>query len=107
MVALEAFECNTTSDWLNQSDWFSQSELVIYSNLQILKEKKRNTLDNGCVEPHSSVGSGQDLRTGGLWFDPRLGQDSLRGLIKGVATGVIPLSMLSVVSAMVIWKSCQ
>ena len=33
------------------------------------------------TEPHSSVGSVADLRTGGRSFDPRLGQYSLRGLM--------------------------
>ena len=42
-----------------------------------------------------------DLRTGGRWFDPRLGQYSFRGLIIVIATGFIPLSPLSVVSTMV------
>ena len=31
--------------------------------------------------PHSSVGSFADLRTGGRWFDPRLGQYSFQGLM--------------------------
>ena len=30
------------------------------------------------AEPHSSVGSSKDLRTGGRSFDPRLGQYSFR-----------------------------
>ena len=50
------------------------------------------------AEPHSSVGSVADLRTGGRWFHPRLGQYSFRGLIIVTATGFIPLSPLSVVS---------
>ena len=37
----------------------------------------------------SSVGSVQDLRTGGRWFDPRLGKDSLRGFVTVLATGFI------------------
>ena len=59
------------------------------------------------VEPHSSVGSVEDLRTGGRWYDPRLGQYSFRGLIIVIATGFIPLSPLSVVSTMVMWESSQ
>ena len=35
----EAFECNTTSDWIR----FSQSEVVLHSNLQILGKKKKHT----------------------------------------------------------------
>ena len=52
-------------------------------------------------EPHSSVGSVADLRTGGHWFDPRLGQYSFRRLMIVIATGFIPLSPLSIVSRMV------
>ena len=47
------------------------------------------------AEPHSSVGSVADLRTGGRWFDPRLGQYSFRGLMIVIATGFIPLSVVS------------
>ena len=59
------------------------------------------------AEPHISVGSVADLRTGGRWFDPRLGQYSFQGLMIVIATGFIPLSLLSVVSTMVIWESSQ
>ena len=59
------------------------------------------------AEPHSSVGSVADLRTGGRWFDPRLGQYSFRGLIIVIATGFIPLSLLSVVQTMVRWENSQ
>ena len=45
------------------------------------------------------------LRTGGRWFDPRLGQYSFRGLMIVIATGFIPLSPLSVVLTMVMWES--
>ena len=47
--------------------------------------------------PHSSVGSLQDLRTGGRWFNPRLGQNSFQGLMIVIATGYIPLSLPSIV----------
>ena len=59
------------------------------------------------AEPHSSAGSVADLRTGGRWFDPRLGQYSFRGLMTVIATGFFPLSPLSVVSTMVMWESSQ
>ena len=59
------------------------------------------------AEPHSSVGSVVDLRTGGRWFDPRLGKNSFRGLMIVIATRFIPLSPLSVVSTMVKWGSRQ
>ena len=48
-----------------------------------------------------------DLRTGGRWFDPGLGQYPFRGLMIVIATGFIPLSPLSVVLTMVIWESSQ
>ena len=57
------------------------------------------------AEPQSSVGRVAHLRTGGGWFDPRLGQNSFRGLVIVIATGFIPLSPLSDVSTMVMWES--
>ena len=54
--------------------------------------------------PHSSVGSLQDLRTGGRWFNPRLGQNSFQGPMIIIATGYIPLSRPSIVSTMVMWE---
>ena len=59
------------------------------------------------AEPHSSVGSFADLRTGGCWFDPWLGQYCSRGLMIINATGFIPLPPLSVVSTMVMWERSQ
>ena len=56
---------------------------------------------------HYSVCSVADLRTGGHWFDPRLGQYSFRGFMIVIATGFIPLSTLSVVSTMFMWESSQ
>ena len=64
-------------------------------------------LQNLFAEPHSSVGSVADLRTSGRWFDPRLGQYSYLGLMIVIATGFVPLSPLSVISAMVMWESRQ
>ena len=55
----------------------------------------------------SSVGSIADLRTGGGWFDPPLGQYSFRGLMIEIVTGFIPISQLSIVSTMVTWESSQ
>ena len=59
------------------------------------------------AKPCSTVGSLQDLRTGGRWLDPRLGQYSFPGLMKVVVTEFIPLSPLSIVSTMVMWESSQ
>ena len=64
-------------------------------------------IHNEQVEPNSSVSSVADLRTGGRWFDPRLGQYSFRRLMIVIATGFIPLSLLSVVSTMIMWESSQ
>ena len=41
---------------------------------------------------NSSVGSVLDLRAGGRWFDPLLGQYSFMDLIIVIATGFIPLT---------------
>ena len=42
--------------------------------------------------PHSPFGSLQDMRTGGHWFSPHLGQNSFQGLMIVIAIGYIPLS---------------
>ena len=44
------------------------------------------------AKSHSSVGSVADLRTGGRWFDPRLGQFSFRALMIVIVTKITPLS---------------
>ena len=43
----------------------------------------------GLAEPYSRVDSVQDLRRGGRWFDPPLGQYSFRGLMVVIATVVM------------------
>ena len=53
------------------------------------------------TEPHSSVRSVSDLRTGGRWFDLRLGQYSIQGLMIFITIGFIPLLLLSILSTMV------
>ena len=40
--------------------------------------KNFGSIRSSRAEPHSSVGSIADLRTGGRWFDPRLGQYSFQ-----------------------------
>ena len=70
----------------------------------VLQTRENQTLFGKRVkssEPNSSVGSVADLRTGGRWIDPRLGQYSFPGLMIVIATGFIPLSPLSVASTMV------
>ena len=59
------------------------------------------------AEPHNSVGSVADLRTGCCRFDPQLSQYSFRGLMIVIVTRLIPLSQLYVVSTMVMWESSQ
>ena len=59
------------------------------------------------AEPHTSVGSVVDLRTGGRWFDPQLSKYSFRGLTLVIATGFIPLSPLSVVLTMLCGKAAR
>ena len=58
------------------------------------------------AEPQSSDGSIVNLRTG-RWFDPRLGQYSFQGLMIVIATGFIPLPLLSVVLTMVMWEAAS
>ena len=48
-----------------------------------------------------------DLRTGGRWFDPRLGQYSFRGFMIVIPPEFILLPPLSVVWTMVMWESSQ
>ena len=54
------------------------------------------------AEPHSSIGNVADLRLGG-----RSANIFFQGLMIVIATGFIPLSLLSVVSTMVMWESSQ
>ena len=75
--------------------------------LRVSRWPQKNKVQIQAAESHSSVGSVQDWRTGGRWFDPRLGQYSFRGLMIVIATEFIPLSPLSAVSAMVMWKSSK
>ena len=59
------------------------------------------------AEPQSSVGSVEDLRTGGCRFDPGLSQYSFQGLMVVIATGFIPLSLLLIVSTTFMSESSQ
>ena len=52
------------------------------------------------AEPHSPAGSISDMRTGGRWFEYSFG-----GLMIVIATGFIPLSLLSIVSIVAMWAS--
>ena len=49
-------------------------------------------------EPHSSVGSVKDLRTGGHWFDPQLGQYCVPSSIDDSLCNRIHSSVTSVYS---------
>ena len=56
----------------------------------------------------SSIGSVQDLRTEGRWFNPWLSQYSLPDLMTIIAAGFIPLTpILSIVSPTFVWESSQ
>ena len=83
--------------------------------LKTLWEKKKLLVTSNFSFSHSGFKSflrqtrknqglfGKGLRTGGCWFDPGLNQYSFRGWMKVIATGFIPLSLLSVVLTMVMW----
>ena len=55
--------------------------------------------------PCSLVGCIQSLRSGGGWFDLQLGQHSLQGLMKVTVTGLIPLTLLSIILMIIMWES--
>ena len=59
------------------------------------------------AELHSSVRSIVYLRTRGRLFNPQLSQYSFQGLMIVIATGFIPLSPLSIVLILIMWKSSQ
>ena len=70
----------------DKSDGFSNIQSVVCKYFPILHFKFHLIKDyvNSVAfyaEPHSSVGSVTDLRTGGRWFDPGLDQYSFRGLM--------------------------
>ena len=60
-------------------------------------------LDSLC----NSIGSIQDLRTGGRWFDTRFDQYLFRASIVVIATGIIPPPRISIVSTIILWESSQ
>ena len=76
-------------------------------NLYQIPSNNFDPLKKTQTEPHRSVGSFADLRTGGSWFDPWPSQYSFRGLMIVITIGFIPLSPLSIVSTMVKWESSQ
>ena len=55
------------------------------------------------AQPHSSVGSVQDLRTVGRWFDP----PARPIFFPRIATGFIPFSPQSILSAIVMRESSK
>ena len=57
--------------------------------------------------PRNLVGSVEDLRAGGRWFEPPLGQYCLQGLMIVIATGLVLLLPLSVVSTVVMLEISQ
>ena len=103
--------------WENEKNGTRQhfffSNMVFYSCLHKGRKKARDGILFASLHkcrlpsPISSVGSVTDVRTGGRWFDLRLGQYSFWGLMIVIATGFIPFSPLSVVWTMVMWESSQ
>ena len=68
------------------------------------------------MEPHPKTAACQSCaaqlvtyrtRTGGCWFDPWFSQYSFWGLMVVIATGIIPLSQLSIILMMVMRLSSQ
>ena len=62
----------------------------VFKRLLIFLLGRQESSLRGQPSPHSSGGSVADLRTGGRWFDPLVGQYSFRGLMVIIATGFIP-----------------
>ena len=80
----------------------------LFFSHNVFKRLTLQTSKNHGLMPRSSVGGIADLKTGGGWFNPWLGQYSFGGLMIVIATGFIPLSPLSplsIVSTMVMWES--
>ena len=65
----------------------AQADLSRNLLLLVSFQQAKETVYFMIAEPQNSVGSVADLRTGGRWFDPRLGQHSFSGLM----IGFIPL----------------
>ena len=66
-----------------------------------------STILHPIAEPHSSVGSVQDLRAGGRPLDPLLVQNSFRELVIVIVAGFIPLPQLSIVSKFALRENSQ
>ena len=77
----------------DRSQCLGNADSIVFTAMKIFYKSLQN---DRSAEPHSSVCSVADLRTGGHWFNPRLDQSSFRGLMIVIATGFIPLSWLSV-----------
>ena len=95
VIACSFFEIGTDSkwcirEWVKNFDcqrceflgpafyWFPKALKALFKYKEIF------------AEPHSSVGSGGNLRTGGRWFDPRLDQYFFRGLVIVISTLFLP-----------------
>ena len=85
---------------------FSSYYINTKKNFPIRGEGWGETLFNFLPSPQRSVGSVQDMRTGGLCFEPPALPIFFQGLMIVTWTGFIPLSLLSV-STIVIWESSQ
>ena len=91
ILAGKEYGCGSSRDWAAKGPW-----ILVGIILFIYK-----------AEPQSSFDNTQDLRTGGPSFHPCLGQYSFGGLMIAIATGLIPLLPLSIVSTMVMCERSQ
>ena len=107
-ICKQQFQCSSNGTVLSnkiETSWETEKNAG-YHHFVCFHNVFKRVLSREAVS-HSSVGSVADLRTGGRWFDHRLGQYSFSGLMILIATGVILLSLLSVVSTMIMWESSQ
>ena len=88
MVLNFHFKCTLKCRLQFVSIWTSLKSycLVMSQQIKIRYQQQQNHgiyrhLSQPNAEPHSSVGSIADFRTGGHWFNPWLGQYSFRGLM--------------------------
>ena len=81
------FGVTKCSPLLVESGMCKISHCASHGNLSTTQQIKWLTLSKTIpAEPHSSVGSVADLRAGGRWFNPQLGQYSFQELMIVIAT---------------------
>ena len=81
---------------------------MFHFNLRQKKKKSNDSVEILIVPFSSCADLFVDLRTGGRWFDTRLGQYSFQGLMIFIATGFIPFSPLSmIILTIAMWENRQ